>query len=146
MAYANDLRQKLLQAVDTRQGSQSRLAEIFGVSLSWVKGVVRRRRETGNPDVLPHAGGRRPKLNAEQRHELRLYVEAHPDTLLRESHRWLEAAYHIDLSLSGLSRLLASMNLPRKKSHSMPRNATRRLTGKNGRFGARRLQRSIRRA
>jgi transposase len=124
MAYANDLRQKLLQAVDTRQGSQARLAEIFGVSLSWVKGVVRRRRETGNAAVLPHGGGQRPKLNAQQRHELRRYVEAHPDTLLRESHSGLETTHHIDLSLSSLSRLLTSMNLPRKKSHCTPPNAT----------------------
>ena len=124
MAYANDLRHKLLQAIDSRQGSQSRLAEIFGVSLSWIKGVVRRRRETGSPDVLPHGGGQRRKLNAAQRKELLLYVEAHPDALLRESQNWLDVTHHIDLSLSSLSRLLTSMNLPRKKSHSTPPNAT----------------------
>ena len=124
MAYANDLRHKLLQAIDSRQGSQSRLAEIFGVSLSWVKGVVRRRRETGNSAVLPHGGGQRPKLNAEQRNQLRLYVEAHPDALLRESQNWLETTHHIDLSLSSLSRLLTSMNLPHPKSHSTLPNAT----------------------
>ena len=38
MAYDDDLRQKLLHAVDTRQASQTRLAEIFGVSLSWSPG------------------------------------------------------------------------------------------------------------
>jgi len=56
MAYDDDLRQKVLRAVDTHQGSQARLAEIFGVSLSWVKGIVRRRRETGNSHALQHRG------------------------------------------------------------------------------------------
>ena len=58
MAYDEDWRQKLLKAIDTHQASQARLAEIFGVSLSWVKGVVRGRRETGNPHALPAAPGR----------------------------------------------------------------------------------------
>ena len=38
MAYSNQLRQKLLQAADRQEFSQARLAEIFGVSLSWVRG------------------------------------------------------------------------------------------------------------
>lgn len=60
MAYDDDLRQKLLHAIDTHQASQARLAAIFGVSLSWVKGVVRRWRETGNAHVLPHRRRRAP--------------------------------------------------------------------------------------
>ena len=71
MADADDLRQKLLQAVDSQQASQTRLAEIFGVSLSWLKGVLRRRRETGNSPALPHQGGKRPTLSALPRETLR---------------------------------------------------------------------------
>ena len=108
----------------THQASQARLAKIFGVSLSWVKGVVRRRRETGNPHALLHRGGKQPTLNATQRETLRQHAVAHDDLLLRELQAWLETTYHVAFSLSSLSRLLKAMNLPRKKSHSMRRSAT----------------------
>lgn len=138
MAYDDDLRQKLLHAVDTRQASQARLAEIFGVSLSWVKGVVRRRRETGGCHALPHRGGRRPKLSAVQREAIQQYLAAHDDILLRELQQWLGSQHRLALSLSSLSRLLAAMDWPRKKSHSTPASATPQRTGKSGMLGARR--------
>ena len=136
MAYDEDLRQKLLQAVDTQQASQARLAEIFGVSLSWVKGIVRRRRETGNPHALPHRGGRRPKLSAAQRDEIQHYLATPDDVLLRELQGWLQAQHRLTLSLSSLSRFLAATNWPRKKSHSMPANVTPQPIKTSGRLGA----------
>jgi transposase len=84
MAYDDDLRQKVLHALDTKQASQARLAQIFGVSLSWLKGVVRRRRETGNTHVLPHRGGKRPRLTPTQREQLRNHVTTQDDLLLRQ--------------------------------------------------------------
>jgi transposase len=123
MAYDDDLRQKVLRAVDTHQASQVRLAEIFGVSLSWVKGILRRRRETGNPHALPHRGGRRPKLSQAQREAVQQYLAAHDDLLLRELQGWLKRKYRLALSLSSLSRLLTALNWPRKKI--TPRNRTR---------------------
>ena len=136
MAYADDLRQKLLQAVDSKQESQARLAEIFGVSLSWLKGIVRRRRETGNPHALPHRGGKRPALSMVQHEALRQYAAAHDDLLLRELQTWLETTYRLEFSLAGLSRLLRAMNLPRKKSHSTPASATPQPISKNAPLGA----------
>jgi len=115
MAYNNQLRQKMLHAADLRQFSQVRLAEIFGVSLSWVKRVLRRRRQTGSSELLPFAGGARPKINDEQRNQVRQYVLADPDVTLREIQRWLQTAQSIHLSLPTLSRLLAKLDLPRKK-------------------------------
>jgi transposase len=124
MAYGNELRQKLLDAADLHQFSQLHLAEIFGVSLSWVKRVIQRRRETGRSQLLPFAGGKRPKLSEQQREQVRQYVLADTDTTLREVQRWLETAYTIRLSLPTLSRLLAKLDLPRKKSPYTRRSAT----------------------
>jgi transposase len=115
MAYDDDLRQKVLHALDTQQASQAQLARLLGVSLSWIKGVVRRRRETGNPHALPPRGGRRPKLSAAQREAVEQYLAAHDDVLLRELQAWLQAQYRVPLSLSSLSRLLAALSWPRKK-------------------------------
>jgi transposase len=135
MAYDDDLRQKVLHAIDTQQGSQARLAEIFGVSLSWLKGVVRRRRETGNTHVLPHRGGKRPKLTSQQREHLWNYVTAHDDLLLRQVQEWLEASHQIRLSVATLSRLLRRLDLPRKKRHFMPPSATPQPSNRDGMLG-----------
>lgn len=123
MAYGNELRQKLLHAADLRQFSQTRLAEIFGVSRSWVKRVLRRRRQIGSSPLLPFAGGPRPKLDSQQREQVPQHVLAHPDVTLREVQRWLAAAQTIRLSLPALSRLLTKLDLPRKKV--TPRDGTR---------------------
>jgi transposase len=136
VAYSDDLRQKLLHAIDTQQGSQAALARIFGVSLSWLKGVVRRRRETGNCHALAHGGGQHPKLSATQGEELRQYVTSHEAVLLRELQAWLEAEHQVTMSLSNLSRLLGRMNLPRKKSRYTPPNAIRQPISRNAKLGA----------
>jgi transposase len=47
-AYSIDLRQKILQACERRLGSQRVLADLFGVSLSFVEKLLRRHRTTGS--------------------------------------------------------------------------------------------------
>jgi transposase len=144
MAYSNELRQKMLHAADLHQFSQGRLAEIFGASLSWVKRVLRRRRQTGSSELLPFAGGARAKINDQQRHQVRQYVLDDPDATLREVQRWLETAQSIRLSLPTLSRLLTKLDLPRKKSLYMPPSATGWRISRSEKPGANRWQNSIR--
>jgi transposase len=126
MVYSNELRQKLLQAADRHEFSQTRLAEIFGVSLSWVKRVLRRRRQTGSTEVLPFAGGKRPTLTDQQQEQVRQYILADTDATLREVQSWLQVTETLRLSLPTLSRLLTRLDLPRKKRQYTPPNATRR--------------------
>ena len=63
-AYSIDLRQKILHAYERRLGSQRALANVFGVSLSFIEKVLRRYRTTGELGPKPHAGGRKPRLDA----------------------------------------------------------------------------------
>lgn len=124
MAIGNELRRSIVQAVQTQEVTQARLAQMLGVSRSSVKRIWQRWRQTGSAQLLPFAGGKRPKLTDPQREQVRQYVLADSDVTLREIQRWLEATHTLRLSLPALSRLLTKLNLPRKKSHSMRRNAT----------------------
>ena len=144
MAYSNELRQKLLQAADMQQFSQGRLAEIFGVSLSWVKRVLRRKRQTGRSELLPFAGGARAKIHDQQRQEVRQHVLDDPDATLREVQAWLQTTQSVRLSLPTLSRLLTKLDLPRKKSLCMLRSATGQRINRNERSGVNRWPHSIR--
>jgi transposase len=62
--YSIDLRQTILHACERRLGSQRALADLFGVSLSFVEKLLRRHRTTGDIAPRPHAGGQRPRLDA----------------------------------------------------------------------------------
>ncbi len=59
-AYSNDLRKKILEAYDKKEGSLRKLAKQFSVSFSFVWRLVKRFRKFGIVDPKPHGGG--PKL------------------------------------------------------------------------------------
>lgn len=123
MAIGNELRRSIVQAVQTQAVTQTRLAQMLGVSHSSVKRIWQRWRHTGSVQLLPFAGGKRPKLTAEQSEAIRQYVLADTDATLREVQRWLETTQAVRVSLPVLSRLLTRLNLPRKKRHSTLPNA-----------------------
>jgi hypothetical protein len=67
-AYSTDLRERVVAACDARDGTRDQIAARFSVSVSWVRKVLRRRRDTGSiaPSRAAAAGprpstrGRRP--------------------------------------------------------------------------------------
>lgn len=65
--YSNDLRRRLIVTYEPYLYSQGQVAELFGVSVATVKHFLRRHRETGSPDTLPHAGGKRPLFDDQAR-------------------------------------------------------------------------------
>jgi transposase len=62
--HAMDLRQKILQAYDRRLDSQRAPANVFGVSLSFIEGVLRGCRTTSELGPKPYAGGQKPRVDA----------------------------------------------------------------------------------
>lgn len=141
MAYSDDLRQKLLSAVATQPLSKAALARTFGVSLSYLKGIVRRQ-QAGNSQALPYAGGPPPKLDAAQREQLRQHVLTHADATLAEVQRWLQATCQVTLSLATVCRLLQRLDLPRKKRRCTPPSATPLPTNSNEKRGRPQSRRS----
>ncbi len=125
MPYSDDLRQKLLHAVDTHTLFKDELTALFDVSRSFLNRVLRRRAQTGSTHSLPHGGGARPKLTPAQQEALRAHVADHPELLLRELVAWLFEQHQVILSVSALCRLLQRLDLPRKKECGTPPNATR---------------------
>ncbi len=60
--YSMDLRQRVAQAVDNKEGSLRQLARRFRVSPSFITRMLTLRRQTGTLAPRPHGGGRRPAL------------------------------------------------------------------------------------
>jgi transposase len=120
--YSLDLRTRVVEAVDRQVGSQGEVAALFGVSRSFVKKLLRQRRETGRVAPKPPGGGHTPKLDAQKCEAVRSYVrEGQEDASLAEVQRYVRRRWRIGLSEATLSRLLASLGLPREKNLRGPR-------------------------
>jgi transposase len=56
--YSTDLRTRIVQAYENREGAMRQLATTFRVSVSCVRRLLKHYRETGRVVPKPHGGGR----------------------------------------------------------------------------------------
>jgi transposase len=131
-AYSLDLRQKILRASDQELGSQRTIAAFFGVSLSFVEKLLRRRRMTGDIAPRPHAGGRRPSCDEAALAQVRRLVHEQPQATLAELCERLFAQRGLRVSVPTMGRLVLSLKLPRQKSRSTPVRVTPRGASRRG--------------
>jgi transposase len=111
-AYSEDLRTKILEAVD-RGMPKSEAAKTFGVSRSSVKRYAAARRE-GRPLAPRKHPGSKPKLDQRARKILEADVEERPAITLKERCRFLKEIVGVSVSESTLSRLLRKMGFSPK--------------------------------
>lgn len=115
-AYSTDLRQRVIEAYEAKEGSQRQLAERFKVSLLFVRDLMRRYRETGTVEPKPRSGGTVPKLNASELPIVEQLVKVQPAALLRELCERLAERTTITVSLSTMHRAVEQLNLSYKKN------------------------------
>ena len=128
MAYSTDLREKIVRAYDEQLGSQRAIAELFGVSRSFVEKLLARRRSTGKIAPLPHSGGRQPHCQTRDIRLVQQHITEQPDATLAEVCHTVHQEHGTSISHSAMSRLLKRLGLPRKKSRSTPVSETRRAS------------------
>src|SRR5437868_8040487 len=128
--YSNDLRRRIVETYESGEHTLAEVADLFSVSLATVKNFLRRKRETGSPDALPHAGGRKPALNDKARLFLRQPLHQDNDLTLDELRQRLHARHKQTVSRPTLCRLPQALALPRKKSRSTPANVTPRVSSR----------------
>jgi len=119
---SNDLRERILNAVDNREGSRTQLAARFCVDASTITRLLQLRRQTGSFDPRPHGGGATPTLDHEALQRLRKLVEETPDGTLEA----LEQEMGVPGSIMIICRALQKLGLPREKKS---RHASERDTG-----------------
>src|ERR671910_2535206 len=113
-AYLEDLRRKVVEAVEERGMGKSEAARSFGVSLSSVKRYVGKARQGDSLSPRKHPGPR-PKIDEKARRLLEADVEERPALSLRERGRFLERVAGVRVSESTLSRLLRRMGFSPKE-------------------------------
>jgi transposase len=113
-AYSEDLRRKVVEAVQQRGMGKSEAARTFGVSLSSVKRYVGKTRQGSSLSPRKHPGPR-PKIDERARRLLEADVEERPALSLRERSRFLERVVGVKVSESTVSRLLRRMGFSPKE-------------------------------
>lgn len=124
-AYSQDLRDRIITALEAQADSRAGIAQTFGVSRSFVQKLWRRWRESGHSAALAHGGGRRRAL-ADATAHIRKAIARQPDATLGELCERIEQVAGTTASPSMMCRELRRLRLPRKKSRSTPANGTHR--------------------
>lgn len=120
--YSEDLRHRVISAYEAGSATYEEVAQRFGVSTSFVRDLVRLKKETGGIERRPRGGGMPRTLSPEDERALRRWYEARPDMTLKEAQERMQVERSVVASTMTLSRTLRRMNLTLKKRLSTPRS------------------------
>ena len=122
-AYSEDLRKKIVEAVERGGMEKSEVARLFGVSLSSVKRYVGKFRQ-GRSLSPGKAPGKRPKVDERARRLLKADLKKRPFAKLHHRCEYLEAVAELRVSRSTVCRALRRMGFTRKKGQWVPVSET----------------------
>jgi transposase len=98
---------------------------VFGVSLSFIEQMQHRYRTSSELGLKPHASGPKPQLGVAAQALVRQLVDDHPNATLEELGPHMAAPTGVCVCLATIGRRVPRLEVPRQKSHFMPRSATR---------------------
>jgi len=104
-AYSVDLRERVLAAVDAKEGTWKEIAARFRVSVPWITRMARQRRELGTLQPQTHRCGRKRLLTEEHHQQLAQLVAEDSDTTRKELRERLGVACCLEVIWDALNRL-----------------------------------------
>jgi transposase len=118
-AYPMEFRESVAAARDGGM-SMDEVLEVFPCSASWVRRLLQRRREGNGLAPIQRKLRDQRRIQDQDRQRLREFILEHPDATLAEMIQALGLGVHPGT----LSRTLAQLDLPRKKSPCTPASRT----------------------
>lgn len=131
-AYSLDLRERVVAAYEKGNETIAEIAAQFSVGETFLKKMLRQKRQTGSLMRLPHRAGAKKVLNRTHRLWLAKQIKEQPDATLLELQTSLLEQQKKSVSPATLSRELRQLRLPRKKNRSSHRSATIENAGGSG--------------
>lgn len=129
--YPQELRVRVVAAVEQGEHSIPEIASLFNVGKTFVKKMLRLHR--AGDDLVPrHGGGSEPALKAAEQAVLREQIAQQPDASRAELQALLLEKQALSVSQATVSRALRALGLPRKKRVSLPRNASKSTAASSG--------------
>jgi len=122
-SYSQDLRERIVHALEAQDESQEEIAERFAVRLSFVEKLWRRWRTTSSCVARPHAGGRQRSMRGAEA-LIRAELAHAPAMTLAALCERVAHAGHPRVSTKTMCVELQRLKLRLKKSRSTPVSAT----------------------
>lgn len=116
LAYSLDLRERVVTAYEKGDASIKEIAERFTVGQTFVKKMLRQKRERNSLERLPQGAGAKRLLSDKDRQWLKKQIKEKPDSSLQELREKFLAEKNMSVSLPTLCRELKGLRLPQKKS------------------------------
>lgn len=131
---STDLRLRIVQAYEDREGAMRRLATTFRVSLSCVRRLLTQHRETGRVAPKPHGGGYPAQVEARGLAVVQGLVQAAPDATLSELCQRFPEVSAVPISMATMSRVVAKLQRTRTKHFARHGTSARRRAAAAGRL------------
>ena len=131
MALSMDLRQRIVEAYEQKEGSLRQLAKRFKVGWISVWRLLKQYRLTGSIAPKPHGGGKRPFVVGENAKIFQELVQATPDLTLDELREQFKEKSGIALSCSTTYNTCQRYELKRKKKSAYAQERDREEVKKN---------------
>ena len=119
-ALSQDLRERIVAAYETGEGSYAVLATRFSVGHTVVGQLVRQKRDLGTLETQTHRCGRKPAVSGKKEAELHEYLKKYPGATVLERRE----ALGLNCSEKTLWQTLRKMGWRFKKSRHVPANKT----------------------
>jgi len=119
--YSNDLRARIVEAYENKEGSIRKLAKRFAVSASSVERFIKLYRKNGNVDPKPHGGGQSLKIDEDGLERLHDLVAETSDATVTELHQQYELFADTSVSRATVGRALLRIKLTIKKNNTCNR-------------------------
>ena len=110
-----DLRQRIVEAYDSKQSSKPQLAQRFSVSLATVKKLISQRDKLGTIEPQYQNVGRKPAFDQQQLQQLDKLVEQKCDITLYEIKGYFAGV--VDCSHQAIANALERLGWSYKKKH-----------------------------
>ncbi len=145
-ALSDDLRRRILEAYESKEGSQRELAKRFGVGFEYVRKIRKHWLRSGHKERQPQGRyGPLSRITEAVRENLRGWLREQPDRTLAELREQLQAS-GVPVSRSRVGQVVQQMGLRRKKNRSTRRSVTQKRTDSGGQRSSKASTRSRRRS
>jgi Transposase and inactivated derivatives len=114
-AYSLDLRRKIVEAYENKEGPMRQIAQRFRVSYQFVQGLIKRLRTAGTLAPKAHKSGNLPKVTLKHKEFLLQLLTQNNDLVLRELGEQFERKFGTPISISAMSLALRRLGISQKK-------------------------------
>jgi transposase len=115
LPYSLDLRERVVAAYEAGVETIEEIAERFAVGQTFVKKMLRQKRETGSLAIKKRQSGARKLLSKKDLKWLRRQIEQEPDLTIDQLHERIVQERKVNVSRATVGRAVQSLDLPLKK-------------------------------